>query len=142
LGHLERRYGQSLGRRHRRLECDDERVIYLVNRLLCHFDNGGYDGFLYNVSPSDRAPQWRELRDIAHAVAVLGSQRAADVLRETAELMEGTVPTSATPTWAQYLALADPSGKTHEFNRVLAEMRGEIWQRLEEFTTAHSRARP
>jgi hypothetical protein len=88
------------------------------------------------VSPSDRAPEWRELRDTADALAVLGSQKAAEVLRETADLMEGTVPASRS-TWGRYMALADPRGKTLEFHRVLDEMRGELWQRLEEFTTAH-----
>jgi Domain of unknown function (DUF4375) len=118
---------------------NDERVIYLVNRFLCDFENGGYSGFLYNVSASESAPEWRELRDTADALSVLHSQKAADVLRETADLMENSTPVSAL-TWAEYMAAVDPSGKTREFDRVLEERRDEFWERLEAFTRAHTRA--
>ena len=78
---------------------DRERIIFLVNRLLCDFENGGYSGFLYNICPPDSSA-WTDLRATADAVSELGDDVTAELLRETASVLEAT-DGGAHSTWGQ-----------------------------------------
>jgi hypothetical protein len=117
---------------------DRERTVFLVNTFLCDFENGAY---LYNLSPTDGGRQWAELRSVADAVEAVGENATATVLREMATLFEGA-DVSAAATWRDFIALADPDGKRVQLEAALHQRRGDLWDRLGEYTVEHFGARP
>jgi hypothetical protein len=115
---------------------ENERIVYLVNKFCCDFENSGYSGFLYNISPADDKRKWVELHATADALEIVGGLPAAQVLRETATLVEsGTIKSAST--WEDYLRIVDPEGKIGYFNIKLKKQVPELWQYLEDFTIAH-----